>query len=297
MNLIIDADSLTYHSKNCNSLEEAIEAMEFKIRKLIEKSGCHTCTLFVTVGRNFRYRIFPEYKANRIGKEKPQFTSLLKKHLIDNWGAQFDQEWEADDLVYDLYNEDRHNNRIASIDKDLLLNIPGEHLNVYTNSWVWTTEQEAYYNLHQQIIIGDPIDGIPSILKGLGKSKIALILKSTGMDIKELSQWLCYKYNLDWNLRMRLVKMGWECPEENDYCFIDNPAIEAIISPKKKTINYKKKLKGHIKTYNAGDIIEFGKYKGTTIGKLLTLDRSYYNWVIENTRDSDLKWAMESLIK
>ncbi|GAG58753.1 unnamed protein product, partial [marine sediment metagenome] len=55
------------------------------------KPGVDRDTIMYQAGRlcfthkvNFRYALFPEYKANRVDKAPPELLPLLRKHMWDN---------------------------------------------------------------------------------------------------------------------------------------------------------------------------------------------------------------------
>src|SRR5258708_34339178 len=48
---------------------------------------------------NFRYKIYPEYKANRDNAPRPRHLQALKEYLITRWSARFALGQEADDAL------------------------------------------------------------------------------------------------------------------------------------------------------------------------------------------------------
>ena len=55
--------------------------------------------LFVTGENNFRYQIYPEYKANRKNTPRPQHLQACKDHLVHEFNAERSEGCEADDLI------------------------------------------------------------------------------------------------------------------------------------------------------------------------------------------------------
>jgi hypothetical protein len=55
--------------------------------------------LYVTGDNNYRFQVYPEYKANRLKVPRPQHLKAVKDHLIVNWGATQSDGCEADDLL------------------------------------------------------------------------------------------------------------------------------------------------------------------------------------------------------
>lgn len=48
---------------------------------------------------NFRYKVYPEYKSNRINMKRPKWEQEIKTHLINEWGAKISENCEADDML------------------------------------------------------------------------------------------------------------------------------------------------------------------------------------------------------
>ncbi len=48
---------------------------------------------------NFRYKIYPEYKANRKDLPRPRHLEALKEYLITKWSARIALGMEADDAL------------------------------------------------------------------------------------------------------------------------------------------------------------------------------------------------------
>jgi len=124
---------------------------------------------------NFRYDIYPEYKANRKGTERtPEFYRLLK------W-AKKNHRWEpnteADDVCAYYVREKRYLG--ASFDKDLLKGCSGIWFDVYHSRRhiVETSEFEARnFNL-LQTITGDTTDNIKGISGVAEKTALKLLDK------------------------------------------------------------------------------------------------------------------------
>lgn len=118
---------------------------------------------------NFRYSIYPLYKANRIGKPKPKHHEDLKEHLITEWGAKFAEGMEADDYLGICQDEEHKTTVICSIDKDLK-QISGLHYNFVNEEWEEVTKDQAIKSFYKQIAIGDTADNIPGA-QGIGPVK------------------------------------------------------------------------------------------------------------------------------
>lgn len=127
--------------------------------------------------RNFRYDLFPDYKANRINMVKPIHYQAVRSEIARYGGVDITDGIEADDAVcigaWDCINNDIPY-IVASPDKDLL-QIPGVHYRMNEEAPVELDSWEADFNFYSQLLTGDTSDNIPGI-KGLGPVKAAALL-------------------------------------------------------------------------------------------------------------------------
>lgn len=161
------------------------------IDNTLAETGADSLSIFLSGENNFRYDIYPEYKANR-PKERPRHLKDLKQYLIDRYNAQVSDGCEADDLLgieqcaHFEIDEALNTTIICSLDKDLRM-IPGNHysfeISGKTNgtSWVRPAEQcfvepfDGLRHFYTQCLVGDPADNIKGAA-GIGKVKAARIL-------------------------------------------------------------------------------------------------------------------------
>jgi DNA polymerase-1 len=128
--------------------------------------------------KSFRYKLWPEYKANRKGREKPVLLSAAFAVLTENFSCISFPELEADDLL-GLFatSSEVPDPVIVSVDKDMLC-IPGKHWNPNKDfDTRIVTEDEAYRSFCLQWLMGDSSDGYPGI-PGCGPKKAEKILES-----------------------------------------------------------------------------------------------------------------------
>ena len=140
--------------------------------------------LYVTVGKCFRYNVYPEYKANRKYTTVVKHIFETKQYLIDQYKAFIHIGLEADDLV--CINKQRLTEKgykctIISPDKDIL-NLEGRHYNPRGNNWVNTTKQDAELYFWKSMITGDTVDNLPGI-KGIGEVGACKLLDNKQIDI------------------------------------------------------------------------------------------------------------------
>lgn len=185
---LIDADGLIYVVVHCKkqynedgsplldalgaqvvetkTLDDCKLQMDTLIKTILNITKSDSYLLFLTVGKNFRYSIYPEYKGNRKQGDKPEHFDRVKEYLITEYKAIYDTRLEADDLcmIYRALIEDSF---ISSPDKDVL-STQGNHFDSKNFKWVQTNEELANHMFWKDMIIGqfgDNIKGIPGIGK------------------------------------------------------------------------------------------------------------------------------------
>jgi DNA polymerase-1 len=215
-NATYDEESMTY---KLIDLELALQYADEKLKRIYELTGCRVCELHFSGGReNFRYLIFPNYKANRKGMAIPDGLGDLKVALCQKYTGFIHTKWEADDFVVYRRKYYPDDYLLCAVDKDVLNSIEGKHFNYYESGvfnkdmkFVETSEGTAKVWPYLQCIMGDSSDGIEGV-KGLGPKKAALFVNEE-MDEEELWEGVLKAYrskNMDEStamLNMRLVNM------------------------------------------------------------------------------------------
>ncbi len=143
------------------------------------------------VGNNFRRQIFPEYKANRVSRNKNDpFNCSFKKQkeiilkLLENTLPVYTLKYkgyEADDIIAQICRiaSDDVNIVVWSNDKDLI-----QLQQQFSNVKVWNPQSRDFfenpeYNIvTYKSLVGDRSDNIPGV-KGIGKKTAEKILKSS----------------------------------------------------------------------------------------------------------------------
>jgi hypothetical protein len=172
---VLDADSIVYGS--CMMLEDdapveyALGSVKRAMQKAIESTSCDELWPVVSGDTNFRYDVYPEYKANRKG-ERPKYIRECRDYIVKHWDGIQIEGIEADDtcamLMYTLRGDKDVMGIISHIDKDLNM-IEGCHYNYHKDEWYVVEEEEAYRNFHLQMLTGDTADNIPGLFKITGK--------------------------------------------------------------------------------------------------------------------------------
>ena len=144
----------------------AIARTDTLMRELIHTTQADSYLCCLSGKDNFRYKVYPEYKANRKDMVDPRFRQDCKEYLIREWNAIVSHGCEADDLLGINQTED---SIIASIDKDLLM-IPGWHYNWVRDERTYTVPDDGLKYFYKQMLIGDKTDNIIGVY-GLGPKK------------------------------------------------------------------------------------------------------------------------------
>jgi len=181
MNVYIDGDLLVHRCAWGNDIvgfkEKALNLIDDIMHETMAENG----KIAVSGKGNFRREIFPDYKANRKKEEDPEIKELFSKayeFLREELDAVPAVGQEADDLLAIWQTEDP--GIIVSIDKDML-QVPGMHFNNKDWRYIEVTEEEAKYNLHKQILMGDTSDNIKGLPK-IGPKKAEALLSGKGKD-------------------------------------------------------------------------------------------------------------------
>lgn len=187
MHLLVDADPIAYRigfasqkkDKETGLVEAdpvafALHSCKLWVDEMLEESGCSSASFFLTGSGNYRYKVRDDYKANRIGVDKPIHLEAIRDYLCNKYKARVVNGMEADDAV-GLLQTDK--TMIATIDKDLLM-VEGEHYNYVKKEFTTVTAEEGERFFYQQMITGDKVDNIIGI-HGLGEKKAQKLLSDT----------------------------------------------------------------------------------------------------------------------
>lgn len=177
------------------------------IENILVANESNNIEVWLSGDRNFRYDVYPEYKANRIGAYRPKWEKEVKQYLTDQWGANWSDGCEADDMVGRRLIEVGDNGILAHIDKDLN-QITGWHYNweLRRNGEVireakkyFVSPEEADRFFWYQLLVGDSTDNIKGV-PGVGPKKAEKLLQ-------------CYKGN---NVLYQVCQDLYSCEEELD---------------------------------------------------------------------------------
>lgn len=199
--LIVDADSLFYHA--CyNPDRDKVDSLGNSIFKLTPEEDLQNCiynldnkiqdinntinnhyniintTYFYGGKNNFRYQIYPEYKANRKKTEKPPYINEVIDYFKMNYNPIEADGCESDDYVYNAYLASNKQCVIAAIDKDVISQCWGVPIYYYQRrkdefdfikgEFINVTEKQSKHFFVSQMIQGDVTDNIKGS-KGVGE--------------------------------------------------------------------------------------------------------------------------------
>lgn len=161
---LIDADIVAFRcaaSAEHDPQEIAQLRAHNLMRDILHATNAESFVGFLTGSNNFRYNIYPEYKANRKDKPRPKHLEACKELLIKGWNCKVTDGIEADDALGIEQDKETSSTIICSIDKDLL-QIPGRHYNFVRQEERHISVYDGWRNFYSQLITGDSSDNIPS---------------------------------------------------------------------------------------------------------------------------------------
>jgi 5'-3' exonuclease len=204
---LLDCDVIVYqvgYASEDDPIEVALGRVDEMITNIIIATGATDYQGYLSDSRenNYRYKVDPNYKANRT-QAKPLHYDSIKEHLIIKHNAKIAHGMEADDImainqcktpkyVVDpgYLGEMDYDTICATIDKDILYGVPGNHYSwpIYRKGevvreamFIHTTEDEALRFHYLQLLKGDKSDNVRGI-DGLGDKKIAKLFDDVPTD-------------------------------------------------------------------------------------------------------------------
>ena len=177
---LIDSDSLIFFavhnkkdSKKIKTLEDCTKHIDSLINNICKVTHATHYICTITVGKNFRFTVNPEYKSDRKELIKPIYFNEVKQHLIDKHKAIYHTDLESDDLV-NIYKNKIPESFICACDSDILEGLPGTQFNYKQFKWITTKPKDAKYKFWKNMISGTH-NGIKG-LKGKGEKYAEKVL-------------------------------------------------------------------------------------------------------------------------
>ena len=166
---LLDGDLIAYRaSASCEPTKakpflEPPEVAIWRLHDMIERiclaTNSSEIECYIGGSDNFRYKIYPEYKANRT-KEKPHYLEACREMLVTQYKATVVNGMETDDALGIAQTKYDGNSRICSLDKDLLM-IAGYHFNWVTGVSKLVSPLDGLRTFYKQLLLGDRSDNIP----------------------------------------------------------------------------------------------------------------------------------------
>jgi DNA polymerase-1 len=190
--VLIDGDTVAYRcaasilpskkKPDADPPELAIRRADELMFRILNTCQSTEYKLYISGSENFRYELYGDYKANRVGKERPIMLEPVKEFLLSEWEGILTHGYEADDAIsIQASMENAVDNEpgrseyiIAANDKDFL-QLPGEHYNFVTDAFQMVSEDEALWNFWNQVLTGDYSDNVPGLSR-VGPARAAKIL-------------------------------------------------------------------------------------------------------------------------
>lgn len=223
MKCLIDADSIAFAcaaSAENGELFQATSRADEMVLRILAATETESCEIWLSGKENFRYQVYPEYKANRLGVYRPKYEREVKDHLVREWNANWSEGCEADDMVGVRQMAEKES-IIAHIDKDINM-IPGMHYNwdivrkgivVSPAKTYEITADDAWYNFYYQLIVGDKVTDNIAGVPGSGPVAATKFLQTTEPHL--WLQGIRKMYSCDEELEMN-AKCLWIWRKPND---------------------------------------------------------------------------------
>lgn len=146
------------------SLDDAIRKAEEYIEDIGNRLKASSVVVCLTDEVNFRTALFPAYKANRVGKRRPEHLTALKAHLAKTYQTYQRPGLEADDCMGILATHKsliRGEKVMVSEDKDMQT-VPALLFNPEKDREPRKVSETEAMRFHLvQTLTGDPTDGYP----------------------------------------------------------------------------------------------------------------------------------------
>lgn len=185
---LLDADIIAYRCAATAQFDPewvATSRCNALVEQILQEVKADQYRLYLSGPVNFRKKIYPAYKANRV-QPPPVHLAASKKFLVEQWGAVWTDGYEADDALginqtkwpldapinYDYKGQ--FQSIICSIDKDLK-QIPGLHYNFVKKEFDEVSVEQGLRSFYTQVLVGDPSDNVKGC-PGIGKAKAPRIL-------------------------------------------------------------------------------------------------------------------------
>ena len=185
---LIDGDLITYP---CAAVTEHDDQEIAEVRasdllaRIIHEIHAQEYCLYISGSDNFRYSIYPLYKANRT-QPKPRHLEAVREHLIKYHNAQIVNGMETDDRLGIESTRYGLSSVVCSFDKDML-QLPGYHYNWRRQSELFVSPYDGLRSFYAQVLAGDGADNIPSY-DGKVRNKVPKFIEKLQRPLLEMTE-------------------------------------------------------------------------------------------------------------
>lgn len=177
----VGATNYLWSRKDVQPVENALEITRVTLAGLRGTFDASEFQIFLTGEINFRetVAVTRKYKGNREQSAKPIYYQEVRNLLVQDFGAEVVEGYEADDSIAHEATSLRNQSLpycIVTTDKDFD-QIPGEHYNWVTKEQYNVPPKDAKAFFFKQWLSGDTVDNIPGI-PGWGPAKASKWLEA-----------------------------------------------------------------------------------------------------------------------
>lgn len=195
-----------YEKKDLDFIFSKINEIYFKTLSEIEEYFDIVRVYIVIKGEgNFRKKLYPDYKKNRIPPNP--LINKVYDYVKVAYQAVWEDNYEADDLVFTISEKINHSGIIIAIDKDMA-QIPSIFYNWNTKKFKKVSPQESKYNLAIQMITGDPSDGI-NFTRGWGIKKAKKLINPNMTDYQYIKNILWVYQKLYKHEAKKIIRLAY----------------------------------------------------------------------------------------
>lgn len=162
-----------------NKIDATVRDLTMKVLDKLNYEGTYEIVMCFSDDVNFRKKLYPLYKANRIGKRKPVCYRGVVEWVKSEYTAYQRYGLEADDCLGILSTMNPGNAVIISGDKDFK-SVPGMFYD-YLHGVLYEIDQEDADKAHlYQTLIGDTSDNYPGC-PGVGEKTAEKLFMTEGV--------------------------------------------------------------------------------------------------------------------
>jgi len=191
-------DYQLFPEKQLEPLSHALQNVRTLMNRIAESCQLNEFDMQVCLSssKNFRHEIAKTrpYKGNRKKEHRPTYETKIRDYLKENYDCYTGENEEADDLMgIKATAAGPEDSIIITLDKDLD-QVPGLKYNWVHDVGYNVTPEQACYNFHLQLLMGDTTDNIPG-LPGIGAGKAAKALHGLETEQEQMEE-VCRMYQI-----------------------------------------------------------------------------------------------------